>query len=164
MIVCVTRQLFIADGNSEGEAKKLAFFIFWNVKPSFHRYHSTIAGCSIMHHIQVPCSIPQNCKPVTNQEECNIWSWGWLDRICSTDLLCNIAFSSLCGGDVRIVCEQWERASICWMLCRNYVTLEDLQPFLPARKAEEAFAMLDRNGDGQVTLMELRTAIQEVLK
>lgn len=47
---------------------------------------------------------------------------------------------------------------------RNYILQSDLEAFLSPRRAAEAFEMLDRDGDNQVTLAELRKSINEILK
>ena len=49
-------------------------------------------------------------------------------------------------------------------LDRNFMTLEDVADFLPPGEAEPAFAMLDRNGNGSVTLSECITAVVEIFE
>lgn len=40
----------------------------------------------------------------------------------------------------------------------------DLEAFLSPRKAAEAFDMLDRDSDGRLTLVELRSSIEEIFR
>jgi len=47
---------------------------------------------------------------------------------------------------------------------RNYIVREDLEHFLPARKAAKAFALLDTDNDGKVTLHNTRDAVIQVYK
>ena len=48
--------------------------------------------------------------------------------------------------------------------CRKYILQSDLEGFLSKRRAAEAFHILDRDGDGQVSLAELRSSITEIFK
>lgn len=47
---------------------------------------------------------------------------------------------------------------------RTYLMPEDVADFLPPGEAEEAFAMLDRNGNGTVTLSECIAAVIEIFE
>ncbi|KAK9840563.1 hypothetical protein WJX81_001411 [Elliptochloris bilobata] len=49
-------------------------------------------------------------------------------------------------------------------LDRNHIEREDLEAFLPADQAAEAFAMLDKDGNGQLTLSEVREAIVNIFR
>ena len=48
--------------------------------------------------------------------------------------------------------------------CRNYIVVEDLEAFLPHAQAEEAFNMLDDNGDGRLRLHDIRDAVIKIYK
>ena len=50
------------------------------------------------------------------------------------------------------------------MLARNYILPADLEDFLPPSRAAQAFEVLDLDGDGQLTLPELRDAVTKILK
>ena len=43
--------------------------------------------------------------------------------------------------------------------CRTYILPEDLEHFLEPEKAQQAFDILDVDGDGQVTLHNIRDAV-----
>ncbi|KAK9815600.1 hypothetical protein WJX72_006571 [[Myrmecia] bisecta] len=45
---------------------------------------------------------------------------------------------------------------------RNYIMPEDLEHFLPPKKAQQAFEMLDIDGDGQVSLHDIRDAVIQI--
>lgn len=47
---------------------------------------------------------------------------------------------------------------------RSYLTLDDVMDFLPPLEAEQAFAMLDRNGNGAVTLTETIAAVVDIFE
>ena len=54
-----------------------------------------------------------------------------------------------------------------WMLswfslCRTYILPEDLEHFLEPEKAQQAFDILDVDGDGQVTLHNIRDAVVSI--
>jgi len=45
------------------------------------------------------------------------------------------------------------------LVCRTYILPEDLEHFLEPEKAQQAFDILDVDGDGQVTLHNIRDAV-----
>lgn len=45
---------------------------------------------------------------------------------------------------------------------RNYIILEDLQYFLPEDKAKKALQVLDVDGDGKISLQDVRDAVIQV--
>jgi len=45
------------------------------------------------------------------------------------------------------------------LFCRTYILPEDLEHFLEPEKAQQAFDILDVDGDGQVTLHNIRDAV-----
>ncbi len=47
-------------------------------------------------------------------------------------------------------------------MCRTYILAEDLEHFLEAEKAQQAFDILDVDGDGQVTLHNIRDAVVSI--
>ena len=51
--------------------------------------------------------------------------------------------------------------AVCWR--RNHIEREDLEAFLPADQAAEAFAMLNQDGDECLTLSEVRAACMALL-
>lgn len=48
------------------------------------------------------------------------------------------------------------------MVCRTYIMPEDLEHFLEPEKAQQAFDVLDVDGDGQVTLHNIRDAVVNI--
>lgn len=48
--------------------------------------------------------------------------------------------------------------------CRNYILPQDLIGFLPADKVDNAFEMLDMDGDGKVSLQDIRDAVLQLYK
>ena len=51
----------------------------------------------------------------------------------------------------------------CWFLvCRQHVTLADLEAFLPPDKAAATLTTLDVDRDGQVSLHDMREAVLQV--
>ena len=46
--------------------------------------------------------------------------------------------------------------------CRTYILPEDLEHFLEPEKAQQAFDILDVDGDGQVTLHNIRDAVVSI--
>ena len=57
-----------------------------------------------------------------------------------------------------------EAATVGPPACRNYIVVEDLEAFLPHAQAEEAFNMLDDNGDGRLRLHDIRDAVIKIYK
>lgn len=47
---------------------------------------------------------------------------------------------------------------------RNHIIMEDLEAFLSPEKAQEAFDMLDNNGDGKLVLADIRDAVIKIYK
>ena len=47
---------------------------------------------------------------------------------------------------------------------RNYILPQDLVGFLPADKIDNAFEMLDVDGDGKVSLQDIRDAVLQLYK
>ena len=47
---------------------------------------------------------------------------------------------------------------------RNYILPQDLIGFLPADKVDNAFEMLDVDGDGKVSLQDIRDAVLQLYK
>jgi len=45
---------------------------------------------------------------------------------------------------------------------RSHIVVRDLEAFLPPEQAQEAFDMLDQDGDGQLTLAEVCAAITAI--
>ena len=43
--------------------------------------------------------------------------------------------------------------------CRTYILPSDLEEFLAPQEVDEAFHMLDENGNGKVSLHEIRDAV-----
>ena len=50
-----------------------------------------------------------------------------------------------------------------WM-CRDHITTEDLECFLPPDKAANALSVLDIDGDGKISLADMRNAIVSIYK
>lgn len=48
------------------------------------------------------------------------------------------------------------------LVCRTYILAEDLEHFLEPEKAQQAFDILDVDGDGQVTLHNIRDAVVSI--
>ena len=48
------------------------------------------------------------------------------------------------------------------VVCRTYILAEDLEHFLEPEKAQQAFDILDVDGDGQVTLHNIRDAVVSI--
>lgn len=47
---------------------------------------------------------------------------------------------------------------------RNHIIMEDLEAFLSPDQAQEAFSMLDNNGDGKLVLADIRDAVIKIYK
>ena len=58
----------------------------------------------------------------------------------------------------------WAVAHACVPTCRNHIERDDLEAFLPPEQAEEAFRMLDQDGNGRLTLSEVRAAITNIFR
>lgn len=52
--------------------------------------------------------------------------------------------------------ESWQQRDV---VCRTFILPEDLEHFLEPEKAQQAFDILDVDGDGQVTLHNIRDAV-----
>lgn len=50
------------------------------------------------------------------------------------------------------------------VIFRNYILPEDLEHFLNAKHAAEAFEMLDDDKDGQASLKDVRSAVCTIFK
>jgi hypothetical protein len=48
--------------------------------------------------------------------------------------------------------------------CREYILLEDLCQFLPEDRAKAAFPVLDCDGDGRVSMADMRDAVVAIYK
>ena len=48
------------------------------------------------------------------------------------------------------------------LVCRTYILAEDLEHFLEPEKAQQAFDILDVDGDSQVTLHNIRDAVVSI--
>lgn len=48
--------------------------------------------------------------------------------------------------------------------CRSHITVEDVEHFMNAKHAAEAFAMLDADEDGQASLTDVRNAVTTIFK
>ena len=58
-----------------------------------------------------------------------------------------------------------QTADLCVHLCcRTYILPQDLVGFLPAEKVDHAFEMLDVDGDGKVSLQDIRDAVIQIYK
>lgn len=49
-------------------------------------------------------------------------------------------------------------------VARKHLLLEDLEALLPPKQAQEAFALVDKNGDGRLTLQEMAGSIANILR
>lgn len=96
---------------SKQEAKRLAFYLFWNVKPYFDR-----------------------CAPAVPFPRDNPKGTACLPRARGHQT------------------------------CRNYILQEDIEYFLPPKKAAKAFELLDKDQDGRVSLHDIRDAILQIYK
>ncbi len=88
-------------------------------------------------------------------------------RYLSDSNLCNFLRRSEKGfGDA--IEKQAKRAAfyIYWNLkpgsARSYIIAEDFEELLPLEQSREAFAMLDQDGNGQLTPKELCAAVTEI--
>ena len=52
----------------------------------------------------------------------------------------------------------------CDAMHRNYILPQDLVSFLPADKIDHAFETLDMDGDGRVSLQDIRDAVVQIYK
>ena len=50
-----------------------------------------------------------------------------------------------------------------WM-CRDHITTEDLECFLPPEKSANALSVLDMDGDGKISLADMRDAVVSIYK
>ena len=48
--------------------------------------------------------------------------------------------------------------------CRTHVVVQDIEHFMNAKHAAEAFDMLDADEDGQVSLTDVRNAVTTIFK
>ncbi len=55
-------------------------------------------------------------------------------------------------------------AHTCVPTRRNHIERDDLEAFLPPEQAAEAFRMLDQDGNGRLTLSEVRAAITNIFR
>ena len=46
--------------------------------------------------------------------------------------------------------------------CRRFITLADLRKFLPMQHARSALQFLDTDGDGRISLADMREAVQGI--
>lgn len=49
------------------------------------------------------------------------------------------------------------------VVCRQYISLEDLQFFLPVDQAKRARFVLDTDADGRISLTDIENAVIQVL-
>ena len=66
------------------------------------------------------------------------------------------------GRDDSAVGKLWLMTKRGVLVCRTYILAEDLEHFLEPEKAQQAFDILDVDGDGQVTLHNIRDAVVSI--
>ena len=66
------------------------------------------------------------------------------------------------GRDNVAIGKLWLMAKHGVLVCRTYILAEDLEHFLEPEKAQQAFDILDVDGDGQVTLHNIRDAVVSI--
>ncbi len=72
--------------------------------------------------------------------------------------VCTVLPDGQCSqGLVRVVAEVL-------LVFRNHIIMEDLEAFLSPEQAQEAFDMLDNNGDGKLVLADIRDAVIKIYK
>ena len=47
-------------------------------------------------------------------------------------------------------------------MCRDHISIQDLECFLPPEKAANALSVLDIDGDGKITLSDMRDAVVSI--
>ena len=61
-------------------------------------------------------------------------------------------------------CDSLDLSDVSLAWCREVVLLEDLCCFLPAVKAQAAFTLFDVDGDGKISLDDMRDAVISIYK
>lgn len=132
-----------AEVNSVQEARKLAFYLFWNVKEDFDRCvdrtythtHTSAIDVNMSHWLiskamqpVLPKQTQAKSIPIPNKGE------GHTENAHTPPLH------------------------------SNHILPTDLEHFLPPEQIKEAFSMLDIDGDGKVTLYNIRDAVIAVYR
>ena len=55
-----------------------------------------------------------------------------------------------------------ETCQNCMMVCRNFIVPMDLEFFMPPEKIPQALKALDVDGDGKISLADMRDAVIQV--
>lgn len=123
----------------EKEARKLAFYLFWNIKPYFTR-------CAILP-TKAPVCLPYLIRSVSA-------AVATAKAIVLVDLAV-VAIDRYAAVTITTHFLVW---------CRNHIIMEDLEAFLSPEQAREAFDLLDNNGDGKLVLADIRDAVIKIYK
>ena len=80
-----------------------------------------------------------------------------------------VPHSFISSGKISKIHPSW---SACWgphmaqayIDCRDHISVQDLEWFLPPTKAANALSVLDIDGDGKISLSDMRDAVVSIYK
>ena len=173
---------------SKQEAKRLAFYLFWNVKPYFDRWgfqplwgnlspasYKHLSSNRKFHNIPL-CrhflasrshAMVDPFISVLHKEQDNHCSPNHGYKLGKSQDSNALGFKdgphTGCSCTPHVTCcmsitQQW-----LWVR-RNHILLEDIKQFLPPNKAAHAFEILDSDSDGKISLHDIRDSILQIYK
>lgn len=164
-------------GHEKQDPKKLAFALFFNVKPyeaqrsgllkdicpTFWSYLSRdqralhLIFCNAL-----PCLLlyPSGCHK--QKYVCNLLVSGLQFTTASNWNEGGTACSSESFGTFSIIALSFHACQIWAICCRKYLVENDLHAFMPPHKAQKAFNVLDYRQTGQANLRDVRHAVAQI--